>query len=133
MKDKQIKKLKRKVWIISTIILISYITALILKPTALTALLPIIIPTALLTVGIPTYAIIRNSKDTLKNLEQDKPKKIILQNTKTNTKIKQNTDLIDDIVNDKNLTSETKKQMLKTLKSEYEKNQQDEKHSQKTK
>lgn len=133
MNNKKIKKLKRKVWIISTIILITYITALILKPTIITALLPIIIPTALLTLGIPTYAIIRNSKDTLKKLEEDKPQKIIKQNTKTTSKTKQTTDLIDDIVNDKKLTSETKKQMLETLKIEYEQNNQTEKNNQKTK
>ena len=133
MNNKKIKKLKKKVWIISTIILITYITALILKPTIITALLPIIIPTTFLTVGIPTYAIIRNSKDTLKKLEEDKPQKIIKRNTKTTSKTKQTTDLIDDIANDKNLTSETKKKMLETLKTEYEQNNQTEKNNQKTK
>ena len=133
MNNKKIKKLKIKVWIISTIILITYIIALVLKPTIITALLPIIIPTALLTIGIPTYAIIKNSKDTLKYLAEDKPQKIIKQNTKTNTKTKQNTDLIDDIVNDKNLTSETKKQMLETLKAEYEQDNKEKINYQKTK
>lgn len=64
-----IKKLKKKVWGISTVILLVYITTLILNPTAWTALLPIIIPSGLLTVGIPVYAITKNMKNSLEKTE----------------------------------------------------------------
>lgn len=57
---------------------------LILNPTALTALLPIIIPSGLLTIGIPTYAIIKNTKN---SLEKNPTKKIttINQQSEPNT------------------------------------------------
>lgn len=61
-----IKKLKRKVWCISTLILGVYIAALIANPSIWMALLPIIIPTTTLTIGIPTYTIIKNNKHQIK-------------------------------------------------------------------
>lgn len=63
MNNKLKKRLKKKIWIISTIILLVYVTILILNPTILTALLPIIIPTFVLTVGLPSYAIFKYVKE----------------------------------------------------------------------
>ena len=60
------KKLKKKVWMTSALVLGVYITALIINPTIWTILLPIIIPTGLLTVGIPTYAVINRTHESLK-------------------------------------------------------------------
>lgn len=89
---KQIKphKLKRKIWIISTIILSAYIIALISNPTVWTALLPVIIPSAILTIGIPGYAITKHikymlEKETLK-LSKSEDKIESLQNTKQTEK-----------------------------------------------
>lgn len=67
------KKLKKKIWITATAILLTYTTILILNPTIWVAILPIIIPTGILTVGLPTYAIIKSVKDSLeqKNKKQD--------------------------------------------------------------
>ena len=64
------KKLKRKIWIISATILLVYTIALISNPTIITALLPIIIPAAILTVGIPSYAVIKHLTEILE--EQNK-------------------------------------------------------------
>lgn len=74
------KKLKKKIWIISTTILLVYIAALIAKPTIVNALLPIIIPTTILTTGIPSYAVIKNLTETL----EEKNKTLIKNNTNTN-------------------------------------------------
>ena len=52
-----VKKLKRKIWFISTIISIVYSGALLLKPFLWTSFLPILIPAVSLTVGIPIYSI----------------------------------------------------------------------------
>ena len=66
------KKLKRKIWIFSTSIFLAYITIFTLNPTIWISILPIIIPTGILTVGLPAYAIIKNVKNSLeqKNKEQ---------------------------------------------------------------
>lgn len=114
MKKKKIKKLKRKIWIISAIILISYITALVLKPTALTTLLPIIIPTTLLTIGIPTYAIIKSLTE------------ILEEKNKTPTKINNDTNNQNKLEKEKNISQKTlsikKKQLYET---DYQQPQQD--------
>lgn len=66
------KKLKRKIWTTSTALFLIYITILILNPTIWISILPIIIPTGMITVGLPTYNIIKNTRDYLeqKNKEQ---------------------------------------------------------------
>ena len=64
------KKLKKKIWIIATVILTIYSALLIANPTIWTALLPIIIPSGILTIGIPTYAIVKNSKDMLEKTSE---------------------------------------------------------------
>lgn len=132
------KKLKKKIWIISSVILLTYIAAIILNPTAWIALLPIIIPAGILTIGLPAYSIIRNTKETLEkttNKQETNSKQTsdIQKNKRKTTKTDLNTDLIDDIVNDNSLTSEEKKRMLETLKTEYEQNKQDIKDPQKIK
>lgn len=72
MNNKLKKRLKKKIWIISTIILLVYVTILILNPTILTALLPIIIPTFVLTVGLPGYAIFKYVKEILEEKSYSK-------------------------------------------------------------
>lgn len=61
-------KLKKKIWIISSITLVAYIFLLATNPTAWLTLLPIIIPTGILTVGIPAYAIMKHTQESLENL-----------------------------------------------------------------
>lgn len=90
------KKLKKKIWVISTIILSVYIGALIIKPTIWLALIPIIIPTTLLTTGIPTYAIIKNKKENIKNS---------YTKVETNNKINEETKSINKTIADKPTTN----------------------------
>ena len=73
MSDKKIKKLKRKIWIISTIVLIVYIYLLIVNPTIWSILLPIIIASSSLTIGIPVYNnfIKKNDKENMKIKTQE--------------------------------------------------------------
>lgn len=77
-------KLKRKIWLTSTIILISYIIALITNPTTIIALLPIIVITGGLTIAIPAYAIIKNTKDIIK--EKDNQYKEDIKDVQNNNK-----------------------------------------------
>ena len=80
-----IKKLKRKVWLISTLILGVYITALIANPSIWTVLLPVIIPTTTLTIGIPTYTVIKHNKQLVKETSNNET--IINTNNETNKNI----------------------------------------------
>ena len=91
-------------------------------------MLPLIAPTGILTVSIPAYAVIRNIKEVIEkesekqnskpiNMNQQTP---IIEKKKNNSVQNQNTDLVDSIMNDHNLTQEAKKQILKELKSECE-------------
>lgn len=110
-------KLKKKIWTISFIVLLVYVTALILKPTIWTALMPIIIPASILTAGIPAYAIIKNTKDKLeKGLEQKSNEvKQIKNNQNTNSK---NNNYTNNMLEDYKLdiTQETKEKVkTKTL------------------
>ena len=62
------KKIRNKLWMLSSVLVVMYVSAIIINPTAWVALLPVIIPATSLTVGIPVYAIIRNTKEGLENL-----------------------------------------------------------------
>ena len=87
MTDKKIKKLKRKVWFISTSILLIYVALLITNPSTWTGLIPIIIPASGLTVGIPVYSSLRHNS--LKKEMKDKTKEYI-NNVINNQTIKKN-------------------------------------------
>lgn len=60
MYDKLKKRLKKKIWVISTIILLAYLVTLAFNLYAWATLLPFIIPTSILTLGIPIYDIIKH-------------------------------------------------------------------------
>lgn len=99
------KKLKKKIWIISAVILIAYITAVILNPTALIALLPIIIPSFGLTVGIPIYSITKYVKD---SMEKETNTPVITakeKNTQNNQNIKQKEKTVTNKINNNALNT----------------------------
>ena len=83
------KKLKKKIWIISSIILTAYIGTLIIYPSSWLSLLPIIIPTSVLTIGIPTYSIIKCKKSKIEKTVEKPETKIKVNEFKTNQNIKQ--------------------------------------------
>lgn len=80
------RKIKKKIWIISIILLVIYIITLVINPSVWISLLPIIIPTGILTVGIPSYAIIRNTKEEIEQIVEIHTKQIQECNTNQNTK-----------------------------------------------
>lgn len=80
------RKIKKKIWIISIILLVIYIITLVINPSAWISLLPIIIPTGILTVGIPSYAIIRNTKKEIEQIVEIHTKQTQECNTNQNTK-----------------------------------------------
>lgn len=107
-------KLKRKIWTISTFILLTYITLLIIKPTVWTALIPIIIPSAGLTIGIPTYAIIKNTKNNLEKTEQQTIYKQETKNIGNKHTLKKDTTKTQEIyMNLENTNLETKQEKVK--------------------
>jgi len=77
-------KLRKKVLRMSLIILGLYIVAVVINHSALVTLLPIIIPTSILTISIPIYTIIKSTKGSLDSLEfkppvsEDKTKEVVL-------------------------------------------------------
>lgn len=77
MKSK--KKLKG-VLVLSTPLLILYSLALIFAPSISLVLIPLIISAVVLTVGVPSYAIIKNIKDTMET------KNKAMENNKIDTK-----------------------------------------------
>lgn len=93
MKSK--KKLKG-VLVLSTPLLILYSLALIFAPSIILVLLPIIICMVILTVGVPSYAIIKNIKDTMET------KNKAMENNKLNTK-KENAKIIQKELEENNI------------------------------
>ena len=68
--DKRLKrKIKNRIWLFSLVLLLCSILAVINSPIVWVKLLPIIIPTFGLTVGVPAYSIFRYVKDGTKKLE----------------------------------------------------------------
>lgn len=60
-------KLRKKIWRTSSIVLLAYTIILIAKPTIWLALLPIIIPTSILTLAPIAYSITKLIKNTLED------------------------------------------------------------------
>ena len=113
-------KKKKKIWSTSLSLFAIYLTILIVNPNIWLILLPIIIPTGALTIGIPGYAIIKNSKDSLEkkakeqelSLKEDKENNCEIEKTKVNT-IKTENNEIENILDIQNEKIEIKQEKPK--------------------
>ncbi len=134
-------RLKRKVWITSFSLTVMCIMIIIHAPNIYLQILPIIIPSSMLTMILPIYTIDKKKKDNSKkgeiNIleEKQQSENSINQSKIISPKIvvKENNDLIDDIMTDQNLKAEDKKQMLTILKKEYEQSHKQELQTEKCK
>lgn len=75
------RKLKRNIWVTASLILGTYITILVINPSIWLLLLPVIIPSSFLTIGIPAFSI----KKLLKGKKIELEKGININNLKNDT------------------------------------------------
>ena len=114
------RKLKRKIWILSLATTIISIGIMMYIPTLYFQVLPILIPSSIITVIMPTYFLEPN-KSTNKENETKNTNNTISENSikiKKEKQIEKSKDIIDEISEDKTLSLKEKKEMLQILRQE---------------
>lgn len=113
-------KLKRKIWVLSLATTMISIGIMMYIPTLYFQVLPILIPSSIITVIMPTYFLEPN-KSTNKENETKNTNNTISENSikiKKEKQIEKSKDIIDEISEDKTLSLKEKKEMLKILRQE---------------
>lgn len=113
-------KLKRKIWVLSLATTMISIGIMMYIPTLYFQVLPILIPSSIITVIMPTYFLEPN-KSTNKENETKSTNNTISENyikIKKEKQIKKSKDIIDEISEDKTLSLKEKKEMLQILRQE---------------
>lgn len=114
------KKLKRKIWLLSLATTMISIGIMMYIPTLYFQVLPILIPSSIITVIMPTYFLEPN-KSTNKKNETKNTNNTISENSikiKKEKQIEKSKDIIDEISEDKTLSLKEKKEMLQILRQE---------------
>ena len=114
------RKLKRKIWILSLATTMISIGIMMYIPTLYFQVLPILIPSSIITVIMPTY-FLEPSKSTNKENETKNTNNTISENSikiKKEKQIEKSKDIIDEISEDKTLSLKEKKEMLQILRQE---------------
>lgn len=114
------RKLKRKIWILSLATTIISIGIMMYIPTLYFQVLPILIPSSIITVIMPTYFLEPN-KSINKENETKNTNNTISENSikiKKEKQIEKSKDIIDEISEDKTLSLKEKKEMLQILRQE---------------
>jgi len=114
------RKLKRKIWILSLATTMISIGIMMYIPTLYFQVLPILIPSSIITVIMPTYFLEPN-KSTNKENETKNTNNTISENyikIKKEKQIEKSKDIIDEISEDKTLSLKEKKEMLQILRQE---------------
>lgn len=114
------RKLKRKIWILSLATTIISIGIMMYIPTLYFQVLPILIPSSIITVIMPTYFLEPN-KSTNKENETKNTNNTISENSikiKKEKQIEKSKDIIDEISEDETLSLKEKKEMLQILRQE---------------
>ena len=114
------RKIKRKIWVLSLATTMISIGIMMYIPTLYFQVLPILIPSSIITVIMPTYFLEPN-KSTNKENETKSTNNTISKNSIKRTKEKQiekSKDIIDEISEDKTLSLKEKKEMLQILRQE---------------
>ena len=114
------RKLKRKIWVLSLATTIISIGIMMYIPTLYFQVLPILIPSSIITVIMPTYFLEPN-KSTNKENETKNTNNTISENSikiKKEKQIEKSKDIIDEISEDKTLSLKEKKEMLQILRQE---------------
>lgn len=114
------RKLKRKIWILSLATTMISIGIMMYIPTLYFQVLPILIPSSIITVIMPTY-FLEPSKSTNKENETKNTNNTISENSikiKKEKQIEKSKDIIDEISEDETLSLKEKKEMLQILRQE---------------
>lgn len=114
------RKLKRKIWVLSLTTTMISIGIMMYIPTLYFQVLPILIPSSIITVIMPTYFLEPN-KSTNKENETKNTNNTISENSikiKKEKQIEKSKDIIDEISEDKTLSLKEKKEMLQILRQE---------------
>lgn len=114
------KKLKRKIWLLSLATTMISIGIMMYIPTLYFQVLPILIPSSIITVIMPTYFLEPN-KSTNKENETKNTNNTISENyikIKKEKQIEKSKDIIDEISEDETLSLKEKKEMLQILRQE---------------
>lgn len=114
------RKLKRKIWVLSLATTMISIGIMMYIPTLYFQVLPILIPSSIITVIMPTYFLEPN-KSTNKENETKNTNNTISENSikiKKEKQIEKSKDIIDEISEDKTLSLKEKKEILQILRQE---------------
>lgn len=114
------RKLKRKIWVLSLATTMISIGIMMYIPTLYFQVLPILIPSSIITVIMPTYFLEPN-KSINKENETKNTNNTISENSikiKKEKQIEKSKDIIDEISEDKALSLKEKKEMLQILRQE---------------
>lgn len=114
------RKLKRKIWVLSLATTMISIGIMMYIPTLYFQVLPILIPSSIITLIMPIYFLEPN-KSTNKENETKNTNNTISENSikiKKEKQIEKSKDIIDEISEDKTLSLKEKKEMLQILRQE---------------
>ena len=114
------RKIKRKIWVLSLATTMISIGIMMYIPTLYFQVLPILIPSSIITVIMPTYFLEPN-KSINKENETKNTNNTISENSikiKKEKQIEKSKDIIDEISEDKTLSLKEKKEMLQILRQE---------------
>lgn len=114
------RKLKRKIWVLSLATTMISIGIMMYIPTLYFQVLPILIPSSIITVIMPTYFLEPN-KSTNKENETKNTNNTISEisiKIKKEKQIEKSKDIIDEISEDETLSLKEKKEMLQILRQE---------------
>ena len=114
------RKLKRKIWVLSLTTTMISIGIMMYIPTLYFQVLPILIPSSIITVIMPTYFLEPN-KSTNKESKTKNTNHTISENSikiKKEKQIEKSKDIIDEISEDETLSLKEKKEMLQILRQE---------------
>lgn len=114
------RKLKRKIWVLSLATTMISIGIMMYIPTLYFQVLPILIPSSIITLIMPTYFLEPN-KSTSKENETKNTNNTISENSikiKKEKQIEKSKDIIDEISEDETLSLKEKKEMLQILRQE---------------
>ena len=114
------RKIKRKIWVLSLATTMISIGIMMYIPTLYFQVLPILIPSSIITVIMPTYFLEPN-KSTNKESKTKSNNNTISENSikiKKEKQIEKSKDMIDEISEDETLSLKEKKEMLQILRQE---------------
>lgn len=114
------RKLKRKIWVLSLATTMISIGIMMYIPTLYFQVLPILIPSSIITVIMPTY-FLETNKSINKENKTKNTNNTISENSikiKKEKQIEKSKDIIDEISEDETLSLKEKKEMLQILRQE---------------